>query len=240
VSLVSLSCRRLVDRTVGQLRARRVISFLSCCQQSTVDVDSRLVTSLRSERTRMTQRVAATAGASPKESRMTPQRTAVITRSASRDVAIGPESRRTTTVAASPWAQLGQAERFLVCNELRCLSKGRLAPPRTLYGGRHECNDRPQRSGYVQGARVDSRPGRWWVWSEFLLRARRCSEADRRRDANSLRPCSQRRHNAHQPIAARTTYTIQQAPYGAAPTATDTGCSRSGSRPATLTRGRKQ
>jgi hypothetical protein len=130
---------------------------------------------------------------------MASQRTALITGSASRDAAIGPESRRTTTVASSPWARLAQAERLLVCNELRCLSKDRPASPRTLYGGRHECNDQPQRSGYVQGARVDSSPCRWWVWSEFLLRARRCSEADRRRDANSLRPCSQRRHNAYKP-----------------------------------------
>ena len=172
---------------------------------------------------------------------MAPQHTAVITGSASR------------RCSRSDWSHAGhqrwQHLHWLDSQELRnplsatscaaCRKIGR-SPPRALYGERSECNDQPQRSGYVQVARVDSSPGKWWVWSEFLLRARRCSEADRRRDANLSRPCSQRRHNAHQPIAARTTYTMQQAPNGAAPTATDTGYSRLGSRPATLTRGRKQ
>ena len=37
-----------------------------------------------------------------------------------------------------------------------------------------------------QGARVDSCPHTWWVCPEYLLRARRGSEADRRRGANCL------------------------------------------------------
>ena len=76
------------------------------------------------------------------------------------------------------------AGEILACSELRCLSKDRLPPRGALYGG-FECDDQPQRSGYVQVARVDSIPGKWWVWSEFLLRARRGSGADRRRDTNS-------------------------------------------------------
>jgi hypothetical protein len=143
---------------------------------------------------------------------MAPRHTAVITGSASRDAAIGPESRRTTTVPASVWPRLAGPEKSLACNELCCLSKDRPLPRRALYGERSECDDQPQRSGYVQVARVDSSPGKWWVWSEFLLRARRCSETDRRRDAYLSRPCSQKRHNAYQPIAARTTYTTRQAP----------------------------
>jgi len=170
---------------------------------------------------------------------MAPQHTAVITRSVSRDAPIRLKSRGTSTAAASPLARLAGAEKSLVGNELRCLSKDRQPPPHALYGERHECNDQPQRSGYLQVACVDWSPGTWWVWSEFLLRARRCSEADRRRDANLSRPCTKRRHNANQPIAARTTYTTQQAPR-AAPTATDPGYSRLGSRPATFTGGRKQ
>ena len=143
---------------------------------------------------------------------MAPQHTAVITGPASRDAAIGLESRWTSAVPASLCAPLAGAEKFLACNELRCLPKDGPLPRRALYGEHSECDDQPQRSGYVQVARVDSIPGKWWVWSEFLLRARRCSEADRRRDANLSRPCSQKRHNAHQPIAARTTYTTRQAP----------------------------
>jgi hypothetical protein len=126
------------------------------------------------------------------------QRSAVITGSASRDAAIGLESRRRPTVAASLWTRLAVAENSLVSNRLRCLPIDRPLPRRALYGERTECDDQPQRSGYVQVARVDSSPGKWWVWSEFLLRARRCSEADRRRDANSSRPCSPRRHIAYQ------------------------------------------
>ena len=112
---------------------------------------------------------------------MAPRHTAVITGSASRDGAIGPESRRTSAVAAPPRPRLAGAEKFLVCNELRCLSKDGPLPRRALYEERSECDDQPQRSGYVQVARVDSIPGKWWVWSEFLLRARRGNEADRRR-----------------------------------------------------------
>ena len=183
----------------------RVTSILDCCQQSTVDVDSRLATSLRSGRTSMTPRAATPGGASPKESRMAPQRTAVITGSASRDAAIGLELRRTPTVAAAPWTRLAVAEKSLVWNELRRLPKDRPPPRRALYGERSECDDQPQRSGYVQVARVDSIPGKWWVWSEFLLRARRGNEADRRRDAYSPRPCSRRRHIRISPVAAGTT-----------------------------------
>jgi len=155
---------------------------------------------------------------------MAPQHTPVITGSASRDAAIGLESRWTSAVAASLWARLAGAEKFLVCNELRCLPKDRPLPQRALYGERSECDDQPQRSGYVQVARVDSSPGKWWVWSEFLLRARRGNEADRRRDANlsAVQPEAAHRvsaHNAYQPIEGRTTYTTRQAPYGAAPTA---------------------
>ena len=133
-----------------------------------------------------------------KESGMAPQRTAVITGSASRDAAIGLQSPSTSTVGTSPLARLARAEKSLVCNELRCLSKDRQPPPRALYGERHECNDQPQRSGYLQVACVDCSPGTWWVWSEFLLIVRRCNEADRR-DANSPRLCSHRRHNAYSP-----------------------------------------
>jgi hypothetical protein len=129
---------------------------------------------------------------------MTPH-VAVITRSASRDAAIGLQSRLTSTVTPSLLARLAQAEKSPACNELRCIPKDRLPPPCALYGERHECNDQAQRSGYLQVACVDCSPGTWWVWSEFLLRARRCNEADRRRDANSPRLCSQRRHNAYQP-----------------------------------------
>jgi hypothetical protein len=133
---------------------------------------------------------------------MAPQHTAVITGSA-RDAAIGQESRWTSAVTASSWARLVGAEKILVCNELRCLPKDRPLPRPALYGERSGCDDQPQRSGYVQVARVDSSPGKWWVWSEFLLRARRCSEADRRRDAYSTRPCSRRRHIAYQPHRGR-------------------------------------
>jgi hypothetical protein len=195
---------------------------------------------------------------------MAPQQTAVITGPASRDAAIGLESRWTSAVAASLWAPLAGAEKFLVCNELRCLPKDRRLPRRALYGERSGCDDQPQRSGYVQVARVDSSPGRWWVWSEFLLRARRCSEADRRRDAYSPRPCSRRRHIAYSPIAAGTSDMWARPDFeistialagpraqpavhyaagtlmGLAPTATDTGYSWLEPRPATLTRGRKQ
>jgi hypothetical protein len=38
-----------------------------------------------------------------------------------------------------------------------------------------------------QGDRVDSGPLKWWVCPEYLLRARRGSEADRRRGVNCLR-----------------------------------------------------
>ena len=196
---------------------------------------------------------------------MAPQHTAVITGSASRDAAIGLESRWTSAVAASPWARLAGAEKFLVCNELRCLPKDRPLPSRALYGERSECDDQPQRSGYVQVARVDSSPGKWWVWSEFLLRARRCNEADRRLDPYSPRPCSCRRHIAFQPHRGRNNQHVgasrlrdiddprarrspgstggppcSRHPDGPAPTATDTGYSWLESRPATLTRGRKQ
>ena len=65
---------------------------------------------------------------------MTPQCTAVITGSASRYAAIGPESRRTTTVAASPWTRLAGPEKSLACNELCCLSKDG-PPPDALFTG---------------------------------------------------------------------------------------------------------
>ena len=196
---------------------------------------------------------------------MAPQHTAVITGSASRDAAIELESRWTSAAAAALWAPLAGAEKFLVCNELRCLPKDRPLPRRALYGERSECDDQPQRSGYVQVARVDSSPGKWWVWSEFLLRARRCSEADRRRDAYSPRPCSRRRHIAYQPHRGRNHQHVGASRFrdiddralagpraqpavhhaagtlmGPAPTANDTGYSWLESRPATLTRGRKQ
>ena len=160
---------------------RRVTSFPDCCQQSTVDVDSRLATSLRSGRTRVTLRAATTVGASPKESRMAPRRTAVITGSALHDAGIGLESRWASTVAASPLPRLAGAEKSLACNELCRLSKDRPPLPRALYGERSECNDQPQRSGYVEQARVDSGSVKWWVGSRFLLRARRGNEADRPR-----------------------------------------------------------
>jgi hypothetical protein len=161
---------------------RRITSLLDYCRQSTVGVDSQLATSIRSDRARMTQR--RPRPLTPKESTMTPC-IAVITRSASRGAAIGLQSRLTSTVTPSPLARLAQAEKSPVCSELRCLPKDRLPPPCALYGVRHGCNDQPERSGYLQVARVDCSPRTWWVWSEFLLRARRCSEADRRRDANS-------------------------------------------------------
>ena len=59
---------------------------------------------------------------------MAPQRTAVITGSASRDAAIGLQSPSTSTVGTSPLARLARAEKSLVCNELRCLSKDRPLP----------------------------------------------------------------------------------------------------------------
>jgi hypothetical protein len=92
---------------------------------------------------------------------MAPQRTAVITGSASRDASIGLQSPSTLTVGTSTLARLARAEKSLVCNELRCLSKDRPSPLCALYGERHECNDQPQRSGYLQVARVDSKP--WYV-----------------------------------------------------------------------------
>jgi hypothetical protein len=112
---------------------------------------------------------------------MAPQRTAVITGSALRDAVIGLESRWISTVAASPLARLPGAEKSLVCNELCCLSKDRPPLRRALYGERSECNDQPQRSGYVEQARIDSGPVQWWVGSRFLLRVRRGNEADRPR-----------------------------------------------------------
>jgi hypothetical protein len=175
-----------------------------------------------------------------KESGMAPQHTPVITGTASRDAAIGLGSCWISAVAASPLPRLTGAEKSLVCNELRCLSKDRPPPPRALYGERSGCNDQPQRSGYVQVARVDSSPGRWWVWSEFLLRARRCSEADRRQEANLYRPCSQGGTTRVSPSRQEPPTQRSRHLMGPAPTATDTGYPRLGSRPATLTRGRKQ
>lgn len=171
---------------------------------------------------------------------MASQHTAVITGSASRDAAIELESRWISAAAASPWSPLAGAEKFLVCNELRCLPKDRPLPRRALYGERSECDDQPQRSGYVQVARVDSSPGKWWVWSEFLLRARRGNEADRRRDANLSGPCGQRRPNACQPIAARTPTRRSGRLVGPHQPLLTRVAPGWGSRPATLTRGRKQ
>jgi hypothetical protein len=173
---------------------------------------------------------------------MASQHTAMITGSVSRDASIRLKSRGTSTAAASPLARLAGAEKSLVCNELRCLSKDRRPPRRALYGEHSECNDQPQRSGYVQVARVDSSPGKWWVWSEFLLRARRCNEADRRRDANSSRPWGQRRHNPRTSPSRQENH-LHDAPgtlMGPHQPLVTPVTPRLGSRPATLTRGRKQ
>jgi hypothetical protein len=129
----------------------------------------------------MTQRQPRPLAPPLKESGMAPERTAVITGSASRDAANGVRSPSTTTVGTSPSARLARAEKFLDCNELRCLSKDRPPVRRALYEERSECNDQPQRSGYVEQARIDSGPVTWWVGSRFLLITRRGNEADRPR-----------------------------------------------------------
>lgn len=171
---------------------------------------------------------------------MAPQHTAAIAGSVSRDAAIRLKSRWTSTAAASPLPRLAGAEKSLVCSELRCLSKDRLQPQGALYGEHSECDDQPQRSGYAQVARVDSSPGKWWVWSEFLLRARRCSEADRRRDTNSPGRAARDGTTRTSPSRQEPPTPCSKHPDGAAPTAIDAGYSQLGSRPATLTRGRKQ
>jgi hypothetical protein len=94
---------------------------------------------------------------------MAPQRTAVITGSASRDVAIGLQSRWTSTVGTSPLARLARAEKSLACNELHCLPKDPSLLRRALYLERSECDDQPQQSGYEQHARVDSGYSKCWV-----------------------------------------------------------------------------